>query len=71
MRRNKKLYDERYSCQLVLHPPNIDLLLISVFEKAYQILEVLIELFMKNSNKEPPCKGSKKRLRKDKRNRNR
>lgn len=56
---------------LVLRPPNIDLLLISVFEKAYQILEVLIELFMKNSNKEPPCKGSKKRLRKDKRNRNR
>ncbi|AGK71382.1 Uncharacterised protein [Streptococcus cristatus] len=55
---------------LVLHPPNIDLLLMSVFEKAYPILEVLIELFMKNSNKEPPCKGSKKRLRKDKRNRN-
>ena len=56
---------------LIFRPPNIDLLLISVFEKAYQILEVLIELFMKNSNKEPPCKGSKKRLRKDKRNRNR
>ena len=55
---------------LVLRPPNIDLLLISVFEKAYPILEVLIELFMKNSNKEPPCKGSKKRLRKDKHSRN-
>lgn len=55
---------------LILRPPNIDLLLISVFEKAYPILEVLIELFMKNSNKEPPCKGSKKRLHKNKRNRN-
>ena len=54
---------------LVLRPPNIDLLLISVFEKAYPILEVLIELFMKNSNKEPPDKDNKKRLRNNKRNR--
>lgn len=54
---------------LVLQPPNIDLLLISIFEKAYPILEVLIELFMKNSNKEPPDKDNKKRLRKNKRNR--
>lgn len=55
---------------LVLRPPNIDLLLISVFEKAYPILEVLIELFTKNSNKEPPDKDNKKRLRKNERNRN-
>lgn len=54
---------------LVLQPPNIDLLLISIFEKAYPILEVLIELFMKNSNKEPPDKDNKKRLRKNERNR--
>lgn len=54
---------------LVLRPPNIDLLLISIFEKAYLILEVLIELFMKNSNKEPPDKDNKKRLRKNERNR--
>lgn len=54
---------------LVLRPPNIDLLLISIFEKAYPILEVLIELFMKNSNKEPPDKDNKKRLRKNERNR--
>ena len=49
---------------------NIDSLLISVFEKAYPILEVLIELFIKNSNKEPPDKDNKKRLRKNERNRN-
>ena len=54
---------------LVLRPTNIDLFLMSVFEKAYQILEVLIELFMKNSNKEPPDKDNKKRLRKNERNR--
>ena len=55
---------------LILRPPNIDSLLISVFEKAYPILEVLIELFIKNSNKEPPDKDNKKRLRKNERNRN-
>lgn len=52
---------------LILHPQNLDLILFSILNRVYQILEALTNQ-LDNCSVEEPNKGNKKRLRKNKRN---